>query len=357
MIEFKNKVNILFIPIGEQHRASSRFRVWQMIPHLEKEGFNCKAITYIKNVGGKGILGTIKRNLTSRFVVEKEIRAQLKWADVIVIQEALLSHSLLKLIKKSNKKVVFDFSDPIHLMHLDKGLSLIHRVLFFLIQRPKFLRTLQISESTIVENDSLAEITQKSECNNYIMRGPIDCENFLPLADKNTNEVVLGWTGSPSTFGFIKPLLPLIDKLGEIYKLKLILVGCGEQNIQLANVPVEIELWTIENERKIIPKFDIGLFNLKNTVWDKARGGGKIFVYMACGVPFISPSIGIGKQVYDESGAGILVKSEREWESVLLELIKDHTLRKNLSKVARIYAKDTYSHSAYLTTWRKIIEK
>lgn len=355
MPKLKNKPNILFIPIGEQHRASSRFRVWQMIPFLEKKGFSCKTATYIRNVGGKGVLGTIKRKFTSRFIVEKEIRAFLLWADVIVIQEALLSKSLLRTIEKLNKKVIFDFSDPIHLMHLDEGLSLLHRTLFLLFQRPKFLKTLKISESAIIENDSLLEVTEVFNCKSYVMRGPIDCENFLPRNSVTSDEIVLGWTGSPSTYGFIKPLLPLIDELGSAYKLKLILVGCGQQDIQLNNVQVTIEPWSLDNERNIIPQFDIGLFNLRDTTWDKARGGGKIFVYMACGVPFISPDLGIGRQVYNESGAGKLVTSENDWKDSLLYLINNHKQREALSLMARKYAQENYSHEAYSVTWLKIL--
>jgi glycosyltransferase involved in cell wall biosynthesis len=349
------KCNVLFIPIGEECRASSRFRVWQMMPHLENLGFSCKAVTYIKNIGGQGVFGAIRRKLISRFIVEKEILRLLGWADVVVIQEALLSKSLLKLMKKLNKKVIFDFSDPIHLMHLDTGLSLLQRALFLILQRPKFLLTLEISESAIVENDSLTKLTNQLGCSSYVMRGPIDCEKFTVQEKKCTSEVVLGWTGSPGTFGLIKPLLPLINKLGESYDLKLILVGCGQQDIQLSNVSLVIEPWTIDNERKIIPQFDIGLFNLKDTIWDKARGGGKLFVYMACGVPFISPNLGIGKQIYNESKAGILVASEDKWQEALLELIKNYKYRKELSMVARKYAEDVYSHKAYLNTWKKIL--
>ena len=128
------KKNILFIPIGEEHRASSRFRVWQMAPHLTEVGCDCRIIPYIRSAGGGGILGAIKRKLNSSVQIEKEIRQNLDWADVIVIQEALLSQSLLKTIKRLNKLVIYDFSDPMHLMHLDKGLSWLKRTFFYLFQ-------------------------------------------------------------------------------------------------------------------------------------------------------------------------------------------------------------------------------
>lgn len=349
------KKNILFIPIGEVHRASSRFRVWQMEPHLTKAGFECRIIPYIRSAGGAGILGALTRKLKSSVQVEKEIRQNLEWADVVVIQEALLSKSLLKTIKRLNKQVIFDFSDPLHLMHLDKGLSWLKRTFFYLFQRPKFNLSLKIADYAFVENDSLTAITDQHGCKSVVMRGPIDCDNFIPLNKTNVEEVVLGWTGSNATFGFLKPLFPLLDKLAETYKLKLILVGCGQQDIGLKNVTVEIEPWTLENERKVVPKFDIGLFNLNDSTWDRARGGGKLFVYMACGVPFISPDIGIGRQVYQESQAGMLVGDDSQWHQVLLKFIEDTQQREQLAITAREYAVDNYSHTAYLKTWLRVL--
>jgi glycosyltransferase involved in cell wall biosynthesis len=349
------KKNILFISIGEEHRASSRFRVWQMAPHLTDAGATCRIIPYIRSSGGEGLVAALKRRLTSSIQVEKEIRQNLDWADVVVIQEALLSLSLLRNIKLANKQVIFDFSDPLHLMHLDTGLSWLKRAFFYLVQRPKFNLSLKIADHAFVENDSLTAVTDKYDCDTVVMRGPVDCQSFSPIDKSGSDEVVLGWTGSAATFDFLKPLFPLIDKLGETNKLKLILVGCGEQDIDLKNVTVEIEPWTLENERAVVPKYDIGLFNLNDSVWDRARGGGKLFVYMACGVPFISPDIGIGRQVYQESKSGMLVEKGSEWQQVLLTFIEDTKMRNQLAATARQYAQNNYSHQAYLKTWLRII--
>ena len=346
--------NILFIPIGKVHRASSRFRVWQMMPHLEAKGYQCRTVTYIISKGGGGLMGALKRKFRSRFVVEKEIRDQLDWADVVVIQESLLSMGLLKLLKKLNKKVIFDFSDPVHLLHLDTGLSLLKRSLFYVTDRRRFYKTLDIAKHIVVENKSLAAL-KSNKADATVMRGPIDCNHFAPFSKDNKQTVTIGWTGSPSTYSFIEPLLAKIDDLGSKMKLEVVMVGSGKTNVELKNVDVKCIEWSLENERVTIPTFDIGLFNLADTEWDKARGGGKLFVYMACGVPFISPDLGIGRQVYNESGAGVLVGANDNWINTLEQLVTDKATLTKLGVTAREFALDNYSHESNIETWVKIL--
>lgn len=346
--------NILFIPIGEVHRASSRFRVWQMMPHLETLGYECRTVTFITSKGGGGLAGVLKRKLRSRFVVEKQIRQQLDWADVVVIQESLLSMGLLKQLKKLKKKVIFDFSDPVHLLHLDTSLSLLKRSLFYVTDRRRFYKTIDIASHIVVENESLAAL-KSIKADATLMRGPIDCNHFAPVSKDNKETVTIGWTGSPSTYSFIEPLLAKIDDLGSKMKLEVVMVGSGKTNVQLQNVKVKCIDWSLENERVAIPTFDVGLFNLADTEWDKARGGGKLFVYMACGVPFIGPDLGIGRQVYNESSAGILVGVNEEWISTLEELITDRTKLAKLGEIAREYALENYSHESNLANWVGIL--
>jgi glycosyltransferase involved in cell wall biosynthesis len=311
-------------------------------------------VTYITSKGGGGLMGVLKRKLRSRFVVEKQIREQLEWADVVVIQESLLSMGLLRLLKKLNKKVIFDFSDPVHLLHLDTGRSLFKRSLFYVTDRRRFYKTLKIASHIVVENESLA-VLKSSKSDAVVMRGPIDCHHFSPVAKNNKETVTIGWTGSPSTYSFIEPLLAKIDNLGSKMKLEVVLVGSGKTNVELQNVKVRCVDWSLENERVTIPTFDIGLFNLADTEWDKARGGGKLFVYMACGVPFISPDLGIGRQVYDESGAGVLVENYDNWINTLEQLVTDKDELANLSETARKFALDNYSHESNIETWAKIL--
>jgi glycosyltransferase involved in cell wall biosynthesis len=347
--------NILMVAIGESHRASSRFRVWQMAPMLQMEGHNTKIVTYIKNIGSGGMLDVVRRKLYSLRVAEAEIESNIEWADVIFIQEALLSFRLLDKIEKSGKKVIFDFSDPIHLIGEQLGLSLFRKLVFKYMERPKFDKTLKIATHAVVENESLQDICKQFGCETHVVRGPIDCSHYKPVDKQGCEEFVIGWTGSPATFGLLEPILPLIDQLGEKKSLRLLLIGCGERNLKLKNVPVSIVPWSLELEKKLVPTFDVGLFNLKDTLWDCARGGGKLFVYMSCGVPFIGPNLGVASQVFDESKAGVLVEGVDQWAIEFDSLINDPERRELLSHRAREFAQKNYSQEACIEVWHKFL--
>ena len=78
-----------------------------------------------------------------------------------------------------------------------------------------------MANSVIVENELLLKTIKRHDCDCYVMRGPIDSVNFIPKYDKTTDAINIGWTGSPATFP-TESLLPIIDDLGSLNKIKLI---------------------------------------------------------------------------------------------------------------------------------------
>ena len=193
----EHKKNILFIPIGESYRASSRFRVWEMVPLLEQAGYSCRIIPLVHYTSGTSFISSIRRRIYSKFVVEKKILGGVQWADVVVLQESLLSISLLKKIERAGPKVVYDFSDPIHLMHLDPLASFVKKIFTVPIDQRKFRKTLEIARTAIVENDEFLKLATSYSCQGIVMRGPINCKKYRPREQSVGGEdsITLGWTG------------------------------------------------------------------------------------------------------------------------------------------------------------------
>lgn len=345
--------NILFISIGEINRASSRFRVYWWKKILESEGYSVKIIPYYKShVGKNKYANFLKRRLWILFQFRLKVKKLIKWSDVVVIQEVLISKKIIDIIKKNNSKIIYDFSDPIFLT--ENNINLLKKIIHNFFDIPKFKNIISNSDSFIIENENLISqlpLDKKVE----IMRGPVNTNHFKPSTKNNyKNHINIGWTGSPGTFKYLVPLFPVFEKIQKKYKVKFIFIG-APNNFCNENFNYEVFEWSFEDEATIVSNFDIGLFNLMNDNWGKSRGGGKLLVYMASGVPVISACFGIGSQIVKDKYNGLLVKNEKEWFDALELLIINQDIRLKMSKNARNFAVKNCSHSAYLNSYLKLI--
>lgn len=338
---------LLFVSIGDIYRASSRFRAYWWAGHLAQRGYDCRVIPYYHTLPGEQRFAALRRRQLIWQQVYGEIAEGIAWADVIVLQEVLLPLWLLKQIRDSGKRLIFDFSDPIHLTN-EAETSKIGRLLHTYQALPRFRATLQAADHVLVENESLVALAEQYGCQVGVMRGPINTDFFKPRSQSpDRNSINIGWTGSPKTFHHLAPIVPVLEQIGRAFpKVRLTLVGANPQT-RFNYISSRVIPWQLEKEAEIVADFDIGLFYLSPTTWEKARGGGKLLVYMAAGVPIVAAPTGIGGQIVADGLCGLLADEPQEWYDALASLITDHTLRQKLGREGRQRAVHCYSHEAY----------
>lgn len=346
--------DVVLVAIGGAQRASSRLRVHGWVPRLEEAGFRCRVLTYYD--GAPPRFG-VTRRVRARFPrLTTAIDARQLWtalvesaaqAECVYLQEVLPPRSVVARIRAAGARIVFDFSDPIHLP-TGPAHRLDRRVVSRFVTRPRFQAMMEAADWAIIENDRLADLVESSGCRPVVMRGPIDTERYRRSADRTRDTVRLGWTGSNGTLPFLEPLLPWITDLAlEGPSLELVAFGV-DRPIHAPGVRVRTFPWDEASEPEVVASFDIGLSYLPDTPWTRARGGAKLMVYMACGVPTVSSPGGIGDQVVESGRTGFLARTREEWMHALARLVHDPSLRQRMSQAARAEAVTRYSYEAYL---------
>ncbi|MEM7112663.1 MAG: glycosyltransferase family 4 protein [Chloroflexota bacterium] len=341
---------LLFVSIGDIYRASSRFRAYWWAGHLAKKGVECRVIPYYRalpNLKLKPPFDALHRRKLIVQQVYREIVEAVRWADVIVLQEVLLPHWLLNMIGKSGKRLIFDFSDPIHLGHKANP-SLPARLLHRYQALPRFRATLETADFAIVENETLVPLAEQYGCQTAVMRGPINTEFFQPRPlNPERDYVNIGWTGSPSTYHHLAPIFPALEQIGRDFpETKLTLVGASPLT-RFNYLSCRVVPWQLDKEAESVADFDIGIFYLSPTEWEKARGGGKLLVYMAAGLPILASPTGIGGQIVVDGECGFLATKPAAWYTHLARLIQNPALRHRLGRNSRQHAANCYSHQAY----------
>ena len=353
-------MNLVFVSMGAENRASSRLRVYGWLPHLERAGYRCRVLPYhsLETSVGDGWIARRSPRLAAFLrgpALWRRVRSAAESADWVIFQEVLPPRSLLRSLREQGVRIGFDFSDPVHLAN-GPDHTLRHRITHQLLSLPRFRAMLDAAEWATIENDALRGLVRDAGTRVEVMRGPVDSDVYVPIErDPGAGPVVLGWAGSFGTLGFLEPVFPVLSDLAKRgHDIELVVFGVRDR-IQIDDVPVRVVPWTLEAEPRVIAGFDIGLAPLPDTPWTRFRGGAKLILYQSCGIPTLASPTGIGDQVHRSGVTGILESDLGAWGARLEALIVDGEQRRHMGTAARKQAVSRYSYHAYLPLYRELL--
>jgi glycosyltransferase involved in cell wall biosynthesis len=338
---------ILLATWGSRMVASSRVRTYQFVPYLRKEGWLCRVLSINPPVFD---LLRQSNSLYQHPIMEVGLpfaskcysaythayrawnlyrfRRQLQEYDVVLIQKVILDEATRNYLKSLCKQIVFEFDDAIYTL---EG------------QLQAFDAMLELADVVITTNQESMRYAQKF-CSNVVqIIGPIDTNRYLPgRPTSNSDSVVIGWIGSPYTS---PELMDILDRVLEVIHKRpgtnLYAVGAGSDLPRTNHVT--LFPWKYETELDLIGKFDIGIMPLRDTPWNRGKGGYKLLQYMSCGIPSVASPVGINCELIDHAENGMLASTSSNWQESLLELIDSSSLRQQMSVNAREKAVKKYS--------------
>jgi glycosyltransferase involved in cell wall biosynthesis len=332
-------MRLFFLAIGARDRASSRLRIWDHVAWFREQGHEVRAHS-LTALGAGEAKGALYVRLATHFAAWLR---DFLWADAIVVQEALLFWPAL-LFKNLGKRrrVVFDFSDPVDRTGAGWKRRLRATMFRFFIRR---------ADVVIVENRSYLDLLRDRTAGIDHFYGPVDATGYRSarerLALPEPPPVRIGWTGSPGTYKFIRPLLPLIDELARERAIELVLIGVERIDHEMRNAKLTLVRWDERSEFDIVPTFDLGLFRLDETPDALWRGAGKLFIYMAAGVAFIASAKGIARDLMDESGVGFAVPEDADWLDVLRQALDGAAERQRMREQSLVFARERLAYEVY----------
>lgn len=338
---------LLAIPFGNIDHASSRTRVYQYLPFFKADGFSVTVLP-AKPVQKKTWFFPIYR--FSFKIFSKLIRflflAFFTW-DAVWVHRVFLSRMELWLIKVRNIKLIFDFDDAIFLGS-NQNLKQTQNMVGF-------------SAQTIVSTPFLSGFCRAAGKEPVIITTPVDTAWFFPSTEKETREkTVIGWTGSPSTEKYLLNILPALEEVGKKYPQVQFLFTGTSQNLKIGDSQTFCSRWSMSEEPVLIRKMDIGIMPLPDDEWTRNKGGYKIFLYFASGIPAVVSPVGINSQVVTEGETGFWATTPNDYIENLGILIENTELRKKMGQNALKKALNDYSVQAcynQLSTIFKAITK
>lgn len=305
-----SKKNILWLVIStDVNLPSFRHRVFLNIGYFEDK-YNVSYLQAPKNV--------------REFIV---LLAQIRLADMVIVQKELLPLHIIGLLKLCAKKIAYDFDDLVYCRLLNDGgckISLKRKIRFAAMVS---LADLVVAGSPYLKNKAVIFGGRR------VVIVPTAVDHHVVERIKKENDVVnIGWIGTGSN-------IPYLEKLDECFK-ELRKKGFVFKLCVMANKPpvmldgdIDFYPWSENKEGEFLDGIDIGIMPLPNNEHTRGKCAYKALQYMAYGKSVVASDVGVNAEWI--SDAGIIVEDSQGFFSALASLIENEELRNRLGKTGR----------------------
>ena len=328
-------MRVLFLNKYTALGPSSRYRVLQFLPYLEKRGiqFTVHALhddNYLASrySGGK----TSPFYLASRMLSRLSVLAGASRYDLVFIQKEMLPHFIDLpewFLWRTGVRYVVDLDDAIHLMYPD-GLL-----------KGKIPRVLSRAHMVLAGNRYLEDYARRYNENVVFFPTVVDTDKVYPRDSADRRDVVVGWMGTPETVKYLTAILPAVENAASGTPVSLLVVGAPVPPTH--GIRATSKAWSEAAEASDLRAMDIGLMPLADDEWSKGKCALKLLQYMSAGVASVtSPAASAPEFVRDGENAWI-ARDVNEWRDRIDRLARSASLRAEMGARARVTVEEGYS--------------
>lgn len=339
-------MRLLFLGVhGRDRSPSQRYRFEAFEPHLRQRGIDVEyegALTPDEARDFYGAVSPAKKGQIAAKAMLRRVLSLRHRADMVFVQREafFLFNHWSEWLAHLRAPVVFDFDDAIWIHAVSEA----NRRFAFLKNVEKIPRIVRLANTVIAGNDYLATWARQHSTNVQVIPTCVDTERFSPPASRpDSGPVTIGWSGSPSTFSHLRPLLPALERVKARYGDRVRLRVMGDPTFHHAPLALQGEAWTPAAELALLQEMEVGLMPLPDDEWTRGKCGLKGLVSMSMGAATVMSPVGVNTEIVQDGVNGFLVRSDDEWVEVLSRLIDDAALRRRIGEAGRQTVVQRYS--------------
>ncbi|MBV9528568.1 glycosyltransferase family 4 protein [Sphingomonas sp.] len=328
--------------------ASTRQRLLQYVPALEQAGVDVDyrpllGDDYVASIaGGRRYAPTrIGQDYLRRL---REI-ALGPLGDAVWVYAELFPHlpaAFERMLIARRRPIVVDFDDAFFHAYDYHRSPLVRAML-----GGKLEPLLRAASACTCGNAYLRDYAAQYCANSIIVPTTVDTDRYVPAAGERVAPPVIGWIGSPSTWQYMHPLLPILEEMVLARRARVLIVGAGAGGHSRDTSALEFVDWSEASEVAEIQRMDIGIMPLPDDPWARGKSGYKLIQYMACGLPVVASPVGVNREIVQDGVSGLLASSHSEWRDALDRLLADSGTRARMGAEGRRRAVADYSLQAH----------
>ena len=337
-------MNILLLSRYDYLGASSRYRFYQFLPFLDKEGLSYKVSfllrdDYLENLYQSNRLKYLPSAVLSyvkRFVILLSSRE----FDLIWLEKELfpwlpgfLELTLLRL----GPPYVVDYDDAIFHNYDQHRSSLIRKIF-----DNKIKKVMRGAAAVVAGNRYIADYAREAGAKQVeIIPTVLDPGKYEQAHQKRNGRFNIGWIGSPSTSRHLSVAHSALKELCRNGAVRVMIIGA--QPTDLSDLPGSAIPWSDETETEDLRSFHVGVMPLPDTEWERGKCGFKLIQYMACGLPVVASPVGVNREIVDHGVNGFLANSAEEWIEYLEALKENPELCRKMGTAGRKKVESEFS--------------
>ncbi|WP_010582512.1 glycosyltransferase family 4 protein [Schlesneria paludicola] len=331
-------LHLAFLTSGP-NAPSSRYRVFQYIPHLRKLGFRCTvANSFPEKYDYFPWLGwRLSRQL--KRMVRRYHLLQLKWSkpDVIILERELFDEPTCEFEEQLTRfahKIVLDIDDAVFMRYPEK-----------------FDRLAQLCDGIIAGNSRLVEYFQTRNPRVALIPTCVDMDLYPQRSPSSpTDRTVIGWIGTASNLPQLSLVLPALREVSKQTPIELRIITSRRDPLDTMDtegISIRFVPWNAHDAVQQLQHCDIGIMPLEHDdPWNHYKCGLKLIEYMAIGLPAIASPVGVNAQIVTPNVDGYLASNTAEWVDAIQKLAQSPELRARIGDAARITVMQHYSTQA-----------
>lgn len=320
---------VLFVTLGNEQTASTRYRVLNYRPYLEKAGLDYRVDL------------NRDRTFTGHWYVDKAyytaklLRAARQY-DIVYLQKLLLPAPLVRALGRLTT-VLYDFDDAVYATPPweDEDTT----------DSPRQLeRTLGIADGVVTANPRLTAYAEGFTAQVHPIPTPIPRDPYLRALNEQgqdtCDQVTIGWIGNPENLWYLRrirePMTAVLDRYEEA-TLHIVTSSDREHTPFADRVGDDVVYreWSLEEELSYLREFDIGIRPLTHDEWSASKGGFTSVVQcMGMRTPVVVTPVEMLRDIVVHGEAGFHADSDDEWIEYISQLIENPELREEQSNNA-----------------------
>jgi glycosyltransferase involved in cell wall biosynthesis len=359
-------VRVLFLLNHPLNDGSARYRVYQYLPYLQREGYECTVRPFstpalfqaIRSHGQQFRKVTLTAFCAARRM--KDLLSVSNYDLVVIHREAFpfLMPFVEEKVLDRNPNVIFSFDDAIYSGH-DDGSRLNHPWLYRFKYGNGVDKVLERSKAVIAGNSTLAAYAARFNRNVHVVPTVIDLAQYtLPsVRSLPAKRIRIGWFGSNTTSPYLQIALPALQRLEQNYPDQVEFRFYGDTTLSLGLSNASYFPFSLKTEIDDLRTIDIGIMPMPDNDWTRGKCSFKAIQYMALGAPTIASPVGMALDVVQHGKNGFLANTPDEWYSAFESLITDPALWKRISCGARRSVEENFTTQIWGSRLRRILDE
>jgi len=313
---FVRRRQILAVTAGDIHVPSSRFRWYELVPHLCARGWK------VTTVAASGSALCNSRNAP-------RLARALHSASILFIQKTLPHPALLHAAQRLGTAVVYDFDDALFVPMEGQTLPK---------DRVKRLSTTMRHAQLCVAGNTYLATWAGGRCPRVVVvPTSLDTSVWSPRVRKRHQGVKVGWVGTSPNLHYLEDVLDILSPQdGMPGNIEIVVVCDRPPTTTRSNVV--FRPWQLTEERNLLADVDIGIMPLQDTPWARGKCAFKAIQFMSLGIPVVVSPVGTSATIVRHGVDGFHARSAAEWRQAVCRLATDSQLRTRMGMAARAHA-------------------